>query len=141
MPPPVVRRERTRPLGLFGSLKRLLATLVELVRTRLELLSNELQAEKERLIEIAAVGALAVFCLSFGAILLTFLLVVLFWDNYRLPVLVILTGLYFLFGLIAALSCRRKLKAQSAILAATLAELAKDREQLYSEHETPTPRA
>ncbi len=91
--------------GILDSLKACLATWVELFRTRMEIVSTEFEEEKVRLSEIILFGAVALFLLGFGLILLTFLVVAIFWDGpYRLPVLGAFTFVYLMLGAAAALS-------------------------------------
>ena len=71
--------------GVWASLKRIGDTLLATVQNRVELFAVELQEEKCRLVEaILCAAALA----SFGMMtlsLVTFTVVILFWENGRLP--------------------------------------------------------
>jgi uncharacterized membrane protein YqjE len=126
--------ESARTTGLLASLRRLLATAAEILQTRLELLSVELEEEGLRLRELLLYALVALFFLGFGLLLLTLLIVVVFWDTHRLPVLGGITALYLAIGIGAALRVRHTFKTRPRLFAATLAEIGKDREQL-------TPRA
>src|SRR5512143_778433 len=86
--------------GLFGSLKGLVASLVAIAHTRIELLSNDFEEERERLVSILVVMLVALFCLGIGVLLLTLLLVAIFWESHRLLVLGVLTGLFLVGGVI-----------------------------------------
>ena len=121
--------------GLFGSVKRLAATLTSIVSTRLELLANELQEERLRLTQLVLIALLALFCFGMGMLLLTVFIVVLFWDDHRLAVLGTLSAIFFVSGAFAALLLRGKAQKKSGLFSASLAELAKDREQLGASHE------
>jgi len=123
-----------RVTGLFASLRRLLATGVEILQTRIELLSVELEEEGARLRELLLYSLVALFFLGFGLLLLTLLVVVVFWETHRLPVLTGITALYLAIGIGAALRVRHSLKTRPHLFSATLGELVKDREHL-------TPRA
>lgn len=116
--------------GLLASLRRLLATAIEIVQTRLELFSIELEEEGLRLRELLLYALVALFFLGFGVLLFTLLVVVLFWDTYRLPVLGGLAVLYLAIGIGAALRVRHTLRTRPRLFAATLGEFGKDREQL-----------
>jgi len=121
--------------GLMGSLKRLLATLASIASTRLELLANELQEERLRLIQMFFFALLAVFCFCMGLLLLSLFVVVLFWDDHRLAVLGSLAALYLGSGFWAGLLFRGKIQEKSKLFSASLAELAKDKQQLGARHE------
>ena len=116
--------------GILESLKAFAATLVAIAHTRVELLSTELQEVQQRLLLQLAAALLALFCLGIGVVLATLLIVVLFWDTHRVLTLSLLT-LLFLAGAAAIwLSARREAKRHGRPFAATLAELAKDRQHL-----------
>ncbi len=115
-----------QPPGLVRSVKNLGRTGVAILYNRLQLVSNEIQEEKERLIELMIYAVVGMFCTSFGVLLLTFFIVVVFWDTNRLAVLAVVTFLYLSAGVAAIIVFRSKLKAHAALFAATLAELKKD---------------
>lgn len=72
----------------------------------------------------------ALFCLGVGVLLLAILVVVAFWDSYRLPVLVGLTGIFLAGGVAAFSFARHQIRTKPRLFAASLAELSKDRQQL-----------
>lgn len=121
--------------GLLGSIKRLLATLSEVVATRLELLSNEWQEERLRLLQVLLFALFAVFSLCMAILLLVFFLVVLFWDEHRLSILAVLSFGFFIAGGVLFLMLQSKLRNGSKLFSASLAELQKDRESLGEHHE------
>lgn len=116
--------------GLGASLQGLMATLLAIFHTRLELLVTEIEEEKRRVLATVAWGAVAVlvgcFALAFAAVFIT----VLFWDSHRLWVLGLMTVV---FGVISAWAMRRVktlVRESGAMLSATLAELDADRQAL-----------
>lgn len=117
------------------SAKRLTATLVTIISTRLELLANELQEERLRLAQMFLFALFALFCFGMGLLLLTVFVLVLFWDDHRLAVLGTLSVTFFALGSFAALLLRGKAQKKSGLFSASLAELAKDKEQLGVSHE------
>ena len=123
--------------GLMGSVRRLLSTLTSVVSTRLELLANELQEERLRLTQMLLFASFALFCFGMGILLLTVFIVVLFWDDHRLAVLGALSVLFFALGTLMAILLRSKAQAKSRLFSASLAELAKDSEQLETSHGQP----
>jgi uncharacterized membrane protein YqjE len=115
---------------LFDSLKRLVRSAVELVRTRLELLSLDVEEAKLRLLSTLLLGAVALFCFSLGLAMGAFWLVVAFWDTHRMLVLGLLTGGFLGGGLLALAALAWRAKKGPRLFEATLAELEKDREAL-----------
>jgi len=118
--------------GLLGSLKNLASTLVALAQTRLQLLANELHAERLRLLRLWLLAAAAVFFLALGIMMLTVLVVVLFWDSHRLLVIGGFAGIYLLIGIVFGARVLRRATERSHVFEASLQELTKDREWLSS---------
>jgi uncharacterized membrane protein YqjE len=116
--------------GLMDSVKRLASTLIAIVTTRLELLANELQGERLRLMQMLFLSLFALFCFGMGVLLLTIFITVLFWDEHRLAVLGVLCILFFVLGILMAMLLRNKAQSKPKLFSASLAELARDREQL-----------
>lgn len=116
--------------GLVQSLRRLAATLVALLQTRLELLANELEEERVRLVQVLLWGCIALAFLLLGVVMLTLFVVVLFWDTHRVLVSGLLALTFIAIGLAAVAVARSRARARSRLFSASLAELANDREQL-----------
>ena len=116
--------------GLLDSVKRLASTLIAIVSTRLELLANELQEERLHLTQMFFLSLIALFCFGMALLLLTIFITVLFWDDHRIAVLGGLCALFFVSGILIALLLRSKAQSRPRLFSASLAELAKDREQL-----------
>ncbi|MGD0060135.1 MAG: phage holin family protein [Verrucomicrobiia bacterium] len=113
--------------GLLSSLRRLIDTGLGLAQTRLELLSVELQREKNRLIEVLVWILIAVVLGLVALILVSFTLVVLFWDSARVVVLVLLCVLYVGGAIWAVQRARKILKQSRTPLKDSIEELKKDR--------------
>lgn len=116
--------------SLLNSLKRLTVTLIAIVHTRLELLSTDLEEGRERFISLLAMAFVSLFSLCFGAVLLTILIVVVFWDTHRLLVLGSLTGLFLIAGAVLGAIVVGKLKSMPRMFEASLAELIKDHQEI-----------
>ena len=116
--------------GVLGSVRNLAATAVAIVRTRLELLANEIQEEGLRLRQVAVLGLGALFFLALGVLLLTLLVIVAYWDEHRLLVIGALAAFYLALALMLGLAAQRRAAARPKLFEASLAELKKDRERL-----------
>ena len=112
------------------SFKDALAVLSAILHTRLELFVTELEEERERLRQTLVLTLLTFFGLSLGFILLTIFLVALFLERGWLIAIGGLAALYLAVGIGAALKLRQKMLSRSSLFPDTLAELAKDRNQL-----------
>jgi uncharacterized membrane protein YqjE len=118
--------------GLFDSLRQLLSTSLELAQVRLELLVADLQLEKLRLVDVALRALLGLLLLGLGLLLLIGFLLLLLWDGYRLPALGVLTLLCLGSGALLLQAAKRRLRDGDELLAATRAELERDRAALRS---------
>ena len=116
--------------GLFRSLRELLATLVNVTRTRLELLQVELEEEKLRLAGIGLLAMAAVFFLALAIVVLTFFVILLFWDTHRVLVTGLVALVYLIVGLGCAAAARARANTKSTLFVASIAQLEADRERL-----------
>lgn len=117
---------------MLESLTNLAATLVAIAHTRLDLLSADLEADREHLISLLVSTLVALFCLGVGVVLATILLVAAFWDTHRLLVLGLFTGVFLTVGIAAWMFAMHKARTKPRVFAASLSELFKDRQQLVS---------
>lgn len=116
--------------GLFSSLRSLAGNGIGLLRTRLELLSVEVREEKVRLLSLLAYGAAAFVLLSFGLLFLAVFVTVLLWESHRLLALGAFAAVFVVGGLAAFAAMLAIARTPSKLFAASLAELARDREAL-----------
>jgi len=120
-----------RPVhGLFQSVNNFLATFVAIVHTRLELLTTELQEEVRQVGGILLWAFIAAFASMMGLFLVALTVIFVFWDTYRLAASLAMVGLFVAVAVISGLILRHKLSTKPPLLDDTLAELAKDRDQL-----------
>lgn len=115
--------------GLFAALKNTAATLLGMLQTRLELVSNEIQIEKLRLLRQLALFLAVIFFGGLGLLLAVVLTTLLFWEQ-RIVVVAMFTALFLgLAGFFYA-ALRRSTALSEAVLATSLSELQKDLAQL-----------
>ena len=114
--------------GLFRSLARLLATVVGVAQTRLELFTTELQEEVHRVAEIMVWTAIALLAAGVGLFLLALLVIFVFWDTHRIAAALGVLAAYASIAGIVAFKARSAWRDRPAALAATLRELELDRE-------------
>jgi uncharacterized membrane protein YqjE len=121
--------------GLMGSMRQLGGSVLSIFSTRLALLVNELQEEKLRLTQMLFFALFALVCFSFGLLLLTVFVVVLFWDSQRLLVLGLAGTFFFVLAGVMTWLLLAKVRQGSNLFAASLAELEKDRQWLRGAQE------
>ena len=118
--------------GLLASLTTFATTLLAIAHTRLDLLSNDLDEEREQVFTQMVLTLVALFCFGVGVVLALILLVVTFWDTHRLLVLGGLSGCFVTLGVLVWAFALHKAKTRPRLFAASLSELSKDRQQVSS---------
>lgn len=122
--------------GLFPSLKRMIAGLLAIAKTRAELLVNELEEEKFRLMSLWSKAIGAAFMLAVGVIMAVFCLALAFWEH-RVVVFGIFAGLFILAGLALLASLKAQSAQPSKLFRASLAELEADMQALRRRNNPP----
>lgn len=115
---------------LAGGLHGLLSTGLAVAQTRLELLAVEVQEEKHRLSALLFNSVLAALFIGFGVIALVLFATVALWDSHRLLALGVGTVVLLAAGLLTAATAARLVREGSRLFAASLAELARDRDEV-----------
>jgi uncharacterized membrane protein YqjE len=115
---------------LLQSLGNLLASLIDVGQTRLELLTLELQAEVRRAAGLLAIGFFTLFFAGMGCLLAGLSLIFAFWDSQRILVSILVTAFFFLLASLGAWKLSGQLRRKPPMLGDTLGELRKDRDRL-----------
>ncbi|WP_249977149.1 phage holin family protein [Vreelandella olivaria] len=111
---------------VFSAAKRLLKSLIANGETRLRLAVLELEEERARLLTLILLAGASLLLLLLGIATLTALVVILFWDTYRLTAIGVSAGVLIGASLLLALIAIRQAK-QHTLLKETLKQLAADR--------------
>jgi len=118
--------------GLFRSLTGLIATFIAIARTRLELLTVELQEEVQRAAGLIVWGLVALVVGMMALLLGGLTVVFAYWDTHRVLAALLVTGAFATLALVAAIVFAVKLNSRPRFLDATLSELAKDSQVLQN---------
>ncbi|ATH78350.1 MULTISPECIES: phage holin family protein [Halomonadaceae] len=124
---------------VFSAAKRLLRSLLANGETRLRLAVLELEEERARLLVLLLLAGASLLLLLLGVATLTALVVVLFWDTYRLTAIGVSAGVLMALSLLLAVIAIRQAKRHS-LLKETLKQLAADRALLEANDEELTDR-
>ena len=116
--------------GLFKSIANLVATVIAIAQTRLELLTTDLQEEMHHVAGILVWTLIALLAALIGLFLGALAIIFVFWDTHRLFAAVAVTSAFFVIAAAAGIILRIKIRTKPRMLEATLTELAKDRQQL-----------
>ncbi|HTJ16975.1 MAG TPA: phage holin family protein [Steroidobacteraceae bacterium] len=118
--------------GLFQSFSNFAATLLAIAHTRLQLLTTELQEEVRQVGGILLWAFIAAFTALLGLFLAALAFIFAFWDTHRIAASLVMIAVFVGLAIFAILVLRKKLREKSPMLDDTLAELAKDRDNLRS---------
>ena len=108
----------------------MLATLLELVYTRLELVGVEIEAGVQRAASLLLWSIAAIFCASLAIVMLGVTVLIACWDTHRLIAAVSITAFFAMAGTAAALVVRHRFRRRPRLLASTVGELRRDAEAL-----------
>ena len=108
------------------SFRRLSAVLVDGLECRLALLALEFQEEKQRLLGGLILALAAAFAAFLGFLCLNLLLVLLFWETHRIPVVILMCGFYIAAALFTGAWLRHRLRTEPDPFSTSLGELQKD---------------
>ena len=112
---------------VFTAGRRLLGSLLATGETRLRLAVLELEEERARLVGMLLLAGLAMILLLLGIAVLTTLVIVAFWDSYRLTAIGVSAGVLLGGGVLLCLRVMQ-LARRRTLLASTLKHLATDRD-------------
>ena len=121
--------------GILDSVKNLAATLITMVQTRLEIITTEYEEERERLLSLLIWTMITLFSAILAVVLATLLVVVYYWDSYRLLSIVVMLSIFTISALVAWRVMRNKSRNKPRLFTATIAVLTKDRMELTSKRD------
>jgi uncharacterized membrane protein YqjE len=112
------------------SVARLAASLLAILRTRVELATTEVEEESLRYFSYLLLSLAAMFCAGVAIVLGVMLAVVLYWDTHRIGILLNLAILFGIAGALIGLRVRSRYQSKPRLLKHTMAELSRDAEML-----------
>ena len=119
--------QQAAPRSLRGSVTRLGASLLGLVRTRLELASIEFAEERNRIQQQLVLLVAASGLLMFGVLFAAMWVVVYFWDTNRLTAIAIVALVFAAAGVALLLVRAQAARSAPTPFTATIAEFERDR--------------
>lgn len=127
---PASDSERPKRPGVLDAAKRMLATLIALVHTRLELFTTEIEEEIQRAASILLWGLVALFFGSITVLMIAMTILIVFWDDNRVLAASLITATFLVLTGIFGILARARLRAKPRFMAASIDELKRDREAL-----------
>jgi uncharacterized membrane protein YqjE len=117
-------------MAITDSIARFGTSLLETLRTRLELASVEIEEEFGRYANYVLLSIIGLFCGFVTLLLLILLVLILYWDTHRVVALLSLIALFASATVAILVSIKRALKNKPRLLAASLNELEIDIQSL-----------
>jgi uncharacterized membrane protein YqjE len=112
--------------GIGNALGSLVASAINLVRTRLELASVEFAEERERAKEVLVLAVCGLLAGSFALLFASVLVIAYFWDTYRLTAVAGVVAFYVIIAVVIFSRLKQIGQHAHTPFAATLAELEND---------------
>lgn len=113
-------------MAILETVGRIGGTLLDMVRTRLELAALEIEEETQRIVGYFVMALVALILFGIAMVLLAFTIILVFWDTHRLAAA---AGLVVVFGggaMIAFYKLKSGFSNRPRFMEATVAELNKD---------------
>jgi uncharacterized membrane protein YqjE len=127
--------ERPRRAGVLDAAKRMLATVIALVHTRLELFTTEIEEEIQRAASILLWALVALFFGSLTVLFVAVTVLIIFWDTNRVLAASLITASFLVLTVAFGLLARARLRAKPRFMAASIEELKRDKEALERSRE------
>jgi uncharacterized membrane protein YqjE len=116
--------------GLLDSARRMLATFIALIHTRLELFTTEIEEEIQRAAGILLWGLVALFFGSLTVLMIAMTILIVFWDDNRVLAASLITATFLVLTGVFGFLARARLRAKPRFMASSVEELKRDREAL-----------
>ncbi|MES2325121.1 MAG: phage holin family protein [Pseudomonadota bacterium] len=113
-------------MAIIESVGRLGATIIAMTQTRLELAAVEIEEESQRLLAYLMLGMLSLLLFGIALLLVALVIVLVFWDSYRIEAAIGMAVLFGAGGAYCAARLAGSIAAKPRLLGATMAELNKD---------------
>lgn len=113
-------------MAISDAVRRIGATLLDMLQTRLELASVEIEEESRRLLGYFVLALLSLILFGLAMLLVSLAIILVFWDSYRLEAAIGLAALFGVASGLIGLKLRADFSSRPRFLAATVGELNKD---------------
>lgn len=116
--------------GIIDSIKSTIATVLQILHTRVELFTTELEEEMHRVAAILLWGAVALFSGGLFVLMVAITVIIAAGEEHRMAAALSMTGVFLAIMVIAVLLLRSRVSQRTRLLSASLDELKRDRDSL-----------
>jgi len=113
-----------------AALKRVIASLLGMTQTRLELAGVELTQARQSAVKTVLWSLLTALALSFASLFVCALVIALAWDSYRYITIAGCAAFYVVLAVYFYVQLKDTLAAQPPLFEATMAELGRDKQAI-----------
>jgi uncharacterized membrane protein YqjE len=117
-------------MALADSIVRFAGTSIALLRSRLELASIDVEDELRSMIRVALAGSAVVIFAAFALLFVAFAAVAAYWETHRVATILVAGSAFALLAIGFAVWIQRFFASKPPFMAATIAELEKDRQRM-----------
>lgn len=116
--------------GIIDSVKSTLATILQILHTRVELFTTELEEEMHRVAAVLLWGAVAVFSGGLFVLMVAITVIIAAGEEHRLLAALVMTGVFLAILLVAVVLLKSRVSERTRLLSSSLDELKRDRDAL-----------
>jgi uncharacterized membrane protein YqjE len=123
-------REEGRAPGIVDSLRSTIATFLQILHTRVELFTTELEEEMHRVAAVLLWGALAVFFGGLFVLMVAITVIIAAGEEHRLLAAIVMTGVFLAILVTAVVMLKTRMQQRTRLLSSSIDELKRDRDAL-----------
>ncbi len=116
--------------GIIDSIKSTIATILQILHTRVELFTTELEEEMHRVAAVLLWGAVAVFSGGLFVLMVSITVIIAAGEEHRLLASLVMTGVFFAILITAIVLLKTRVSQRTKLLSSSLEELKRDRDAL-----------
>ncbi len=122
--------DEARAPGIVDSVRSTVATFLQILHTRVELLTTELEEEMHRVAALLLWGAVAVFFGGLFVLMVSISIIIAAGPENYLTAAIAMTGVFLVILVVAVLMLRAQMQQRLRLLSSSLEELKRDRDAL-----------
>ena len=119
-----------RAPGIVDSVRSTIATFLQILHTRVELFTTELEEEMHRVAAVLLWGAVAVFFGGLFVLMVAVTVIIAAGEEHRLLASIIMTGVFLAILVTAVVMLKTRVAQRTRLLSSSIDELKRDRDAL-----------
>ena len=116
--------------GIIDSVKSTIATILQILHTRVELFTTELEEEMHRVAAVLLWGGVALFAGGLFMMMVAITVIIAAGEEHRLLAAIVMTGVFLAILLMAVLMLKSRMSQRTKLLSSSIEELKRDRDAL-----------